>query len=505
VGRRIAIIGAGVAGLSAGCYSRMNGYESTIYEMHDIPGGLCTSWKRGPYTFDGCIDWLTGSAPDGMFHPLWREVGAVQDATFHYEEEYCRYLGADGQEVVLYLDPDRLERELLRCSPEDSVPIGELCTLTRRLKGFRPNVAKAMEVMGPFDYLAMMADVMSHYGQYGPFLKYGKVSMADFARRFSNAALREMLMSIWNDAMPVSLFASTMAWCSDRTAGYPRGGSLKLAREIEKRYLALGGRICYRQRVTKVLVKDGRAAGLVLADGTEVPADMVISAADGHAAIYELLDGRYVSDMHAAWHRGMPTFPGYLQVSLGVKRDLRGQPRLRYWKMDRPLVIAGRQARGMIIHNYSFDPTLAPGGKTPLVVRFFTQSSYWEELAKNRVRYRAEKDALATAVIDALETLHPGIAGQVEVRDVATPATYTRYTGTWRGATMSWLPTTANFGKSLGKTLPGLSGFYMAGQWLVPGGGLPNALKTARDAVQMICRKDGKRFTTTEGVPVTAR
>ena len=44
--KSIIIIGAGFAGLAAGIYARMNGYNTQIFEMHDMPGGLCTSWKR---------------------------------------------------------------------------------------------------------------------------------------------------------------------------------------------------------------------------------------------------------------------------------------------------------------------------------------------------------------------------------------------------------------------------------------------------------------------------
>lgn len=57
----IIIIGAGLAALSAGCYAQMNGYKNQIFELHNIPGGLCTSWKRKGYTLDGCIHWLIGS------------------------------------------------------------------------------------------------------------------------------------------------------------------------------------------------------------------------------------------------------------------------------------------------------------------------------------------------------------------------------------------------------------------------------------------------------------
>ena len=58
--KSIIIIGAGIAGLSVGCYAQMNGFKSEIYEMHNISGALCTAWKRKGFTFDGCIHWLTG-------------------------------------------------------------------------------------------------------------------------------------------------------------------------------------------------------------------------------------------------------------------------------------------------------------------------------------------------------------------------------------------------------------------------------------------------------------
>ena len=53
--KSILIIGAGIGGLSTGCYARINGYRAAILEMHTTPGGLCTSWKRHGYTFDGSI------------------------------------------------------------------------------------------------------------------------------------------------------------------------------------------------------------------------------------------------------------------------------------------------------------------------------------------------------------------------------------------------------------------------------------------------------------------
>ena len=58
VDRSLLVIGGGIAGLSMGCYAQMNGYRSTILEMHDKPGGLMTAWTRKGYTIDYCIHWL---------------------------------------------------------------------------------------------------------------------------------------------------------------------------------------------------------------------------------------------------------------------------------------------------------------------------------------------------------------------------------------------------------------------------------------------------------------
>jgi hypothetical protein len=49
----------------------MNGFQSHIFELHFLPGGLCTSWRRGHYVFDGAVRYLTGVGPTASTRPLW--------------------------------------------------------------------------------------------------------------------------------------------------------------------------------------------------------------------------------------------------------------------------------------------------------------------------------------------------------------------------------------------------------------------------------------------------
>jgi phytoene dehydrogenase-like protein len=49
---------------------------------------------------------------------------------------------------------------------------------------------------------------------------------------------------------------------------------------------------------------------------------------------------------------------------------------------------------------------------------------------------------------------------------------------------------------NVSKTLPGLDNFYMAGQWVNPGGGMPPAAMSGSHTIQFICKKDQKSFVT---------
>jgi len=82
----------------------------------------------------------------------------------------------------------------------------------------------------------------------------------------------------------------------------------------------------------------------------------------------------------------------------------------------------------------------------------------------------------------------------IEVVDVSTPATVVRCTRNWQGSMEGWLLTPQTGVRPLPPTLPGLRRFLMIGQWVMPGGGLPSGLITARRAVRRICRQDGIVF-----------
>src|SRR5215469_18635540 len=138
VSPKVIIIGAGIAGLSCGCYLQMNGIQTEILEAGELPGGLCTAWKRGHYMFDGCLRWLMGALPSSLFHQMWCELGAIAGRKVLVYDDIFRIEAPDGQTLTVPADLDKLARELKRVAPEDAVHIDRLIKDARRSMFLEP-------------------------------------------------------------------------------------------------------------------------------------------------------------------------------------------------------------------------------------------------------------------------------------------------------------------------------------------------------------------------------
>ena len=493
VRRSIIIIGAGLSGLATGCYGRMNGYETTIFDMHDVPGGVCTAWERKGYTIDGAVNWVIGTGPDGMFHRFWRELGVAQNWQVHDHEVAMIAEDPRGRALTVYSDADRLERHMLEIAPEDAGPIRELTGAIRKSSTFTMPVDKPEELYTLMDKIGMIRMLPL----LGFMKKWSKVTVADFATRFENPFLREMLPMVFGADSPMVMLIMMLAWQHRKVAGYVIGGALPLARAVEERYRELGGEIHYDSRVEQIMVEDDRAVGVRLTDGSEHRADWVVSAADGRTTIFDMLDGAYVDDEIRARYEHANLFKPLVYVALGIDRRLEELPPAMgglTFPLRNPITIGGSVERTMCVRTYSFDPTLAPDGKDVLIVHYETGYDYWNHLHRDAKQYRAEKERIARDVIAGLEERFPGITSHVEMTDVATPVTWERYTGNWRGAYEGWMFDEDSFASSMKKTLPGLERFYMAGQWVNPGGGIPTAVMSGNHTIQLICRADGRKF-----------
>jgi phytoene dehydrogenase-like protein len=527
------IIGAGLGGLSTGCYAQMNGYRSTIIEMHSIPGGCCTAWDRGDYTFDWCISWMLGSGPGNQMHQIWRELGAIQHRKMHHFEAFNVVRDRDGQAVRFYSDPDRLERHLLDLSPADAAAIRGFCSDLRK---FRRAIAhyeflKPVGLMGLGERARMMWPLLPYYRM---LQRSNDTLMTAWAEKLHSPLLRDAFNRVMLDYLPrfpLLPFYFQLASHANGSAGLPEGGSLGLARSIEERYLGLGGQMRYDTRVEEILVENDQAVGVRLSDGSELRADIVVSACDGRTTTMDMLHGGYLNKTYRRLFAQLVDepemiYPGYVSVFLGLDRTFPDEDPCTTWMLDPEewSELLGIRSPSINVQFRSrYYPELAPSGKDIIYATYFAEPGPWRQLCDGPDRvsrkvgdewvhtlaaprtkaYLEAKRRVRDTIVTALDRRIPGLRTSIAVQDVAAPPTNARYTGSHLGTIGAWMPfmdgsetVEAEIGRH-GPVLPGLKNFYLAGSWTTAGG-LIRTVASGRHAVQYACRDDGLAFVATE-------
>jgi phytoene desaturase len=493
--RGVLVVGAGLAGLSAGIYARRCGYPCRIVEQHSAAGGVAAAWRRKDFLIDGGIHFLMGAKSSRAVQSLFEELGLDFNGRLVEMRTYGRHVDENkGRRIDVTKDLDRLTRDLKGYSGDDALLIDSLMKGARRLRGLdlgQFGVSQPPEISGR---LGMWKDMWRVRRAWSVFTgKYAR-SMADFTRNCSDSWLRSVLNNLFLPEVPVWFVCLILALLVQGDLGYIKNGCPDLVQSLEKRFESLGGELTTNALVGEILVEDGRACGLRLAGGQVLRAGAVISAADGHSTLFNMLAGRFTDKDALRRYAEWKLTPSFLLASFGVAREFPQEVPFITISLMHPFSIDNRKVENLFLRILNYSPGFAPKGKTVIQAELEADFDYWQILRdSDRPRYDAEKQRVAAEVLRRLEKHYPGLSGQVEMTDVATPATIWRYTRNHRGAYMAWLPTPKFFRTPLPRTLKGLADFYMAGQWVVGGGVIP-CLYSGRQAVQLLCRADKKPF-----------
>jgi phytoene dehydrogenase-like protein len=494
------IIGAGLAGLSTGCYAQMNGYESKIFEHHHVAGGVAAVWRRKDYLIDGGIHFLICHRPGTPIYDVYKEIGAVGSYEIEDMTKYLQFVDTDGSTIVEFTsDLEKLEKDLIAIAPDDADEIRKIIKEVDWLKDSPLLTDLGMstappELRGRFDSLKDMWNMRS-------FMKYftGKYSKtaAGYTEHLKTPILQTVIKHAFSPDVAFWFVIMILATIAGGHLGLFKRGCHEFVEGIVRKYESLGGEIQYKSKVEKIIVEDDVAVGVLLEDGTEHRADVIVSAADGRSTIFELLDGKYIDNKVQKRYDTWKPFDPMVAVSYGVTREFeKGSPFIAL-TLKEPLEYGERSVNYLPLRILNYSDAFAPAGKSVIQVMLETEWEYWYNLRQDSDAYRAKKKELAEEIISRLDDFYPGISEQVEVTDVATPYTSWRYTLNDKGSPMGWLLTRSTLTELVDRTLPGLENFYMAGQWVLPGGGVPGSIYTGRNVIQILCSREGKEFKST--------
>lgn len=490
--KKIVIVGGGIAGLSAGIYGKLAGYDVEIYEKNPVAGGQCMGWNRKGCHIDNCIHWLTGTKKGTALRNVWETVGALEEDTeFADCDSFYTSMKGDFQ-VTLWKDLERTQKEMIRLSPEDETEIKKFVEHVRYAAECEMPAKKPMDAMGIMDYIHMGA-AMANMPKV--IKEYGSIDLTDMAGRFQHPALKALFTDYLPKEYVASSFLVSYAGIASGNGEIPTGGSLAMVNRMVKRFRRLGGILYCNAPVSRILIENKKAVGIKTADKKTVLADYIISSVDTMEMFGNLIGKKYMDRQWQSCYADNEKYPLFSAVQAAFMADQEAYDGKGTIFFDCvPFKAGGMKVERISVKSYEYEPGFAPTGKVVLQVnvpQFDKEYLYWKSLSKEG--YARQKKEVARAIEERLMTQFPALPGHIEFLDCWTPMTYERYCNAYHGAYMGFITRKNVKSFRVKGKLKRVKNLYIASQWIMAPGGLPVAVTAGKFAVWRIARKDKKR------------
>lgn len=485
------VIGAGLGGLASAMRLGAKGWRVTVVDRLDEPGGRGSSIVENGHRFD--LGPTIVTVPQGL-RDLWAACGRDYDADVRLVamDPFYEIRWPDGSTFTARQDQAAMEAEVARLSP------GDLAGYRQFLKDSEARYWFGYEDMGR-RAMHRFPDLLKVLPRFA-WLRADRSVHAHAARRVRDPRLRFALsfhpLFIGGDPFNVTSMYILVSHL-EKAFGvhYAMGGVQAIARAMVRVIESQGGRVLLNTEVDEILHRKGRAAGVLLADGRVLRADVVVSNADPGQTYDRLLRNRprrrWTTPRlkRARWSMGLFVWYFGTQGTRGMWRDV-GHHTIavgpRYRDHIKDIFLRGRLADDMslYVHRPSVtDPSVAPaGGDT------FYALSPVPHLGHGGVDWASEAEPYRQKMLAMLEDrLLPGLSRHITTSRVFTPETFRDRYLSPMGAGFSIEPRILQSAwfrpHNISEELPGL---YLAGAGTHPGAGVPGVIGTAEVLASLV-------------------
>jgi phytoene desaturase len=479
--KRAVVIGSGFGGLAAAVRLGARGWDVTVAEQLDQPGGRARVFRQDGFTFDAGPTVIT--APF-LFEELWRLAGRrlEDDVDLRPVDPFYRIRFHDGEVFNYSGSAEGMRREVARFSPGDVDGYERYVKFSEDI--FSVGFDKLAHV--PFHSWRSMARVVPEMMRLKSYRSvYGLV-----ASHVRDARLRQVLsfhpLLVGGNPFRTTSIYSLIPHLERRWGvHFPMGGTGALLRGLVGLIEGLGGRVRCNAPVAQILVRGRRAAGVRLASGEELPADVVISNADSARTYRSLLPGharrRWTDERLDRARYSMSLFVWYF----GTER--------RYEDVAHHSILLGPRYRELLediferrvlARDFSLylhrptatDPSLAPPGCDGFYV--LAPVPHLDA----RVDWASRGEEYRRSIEGALsESFLPDLGRHIVTSRSMTPQHFLDELGSERGAAFGLEPvlTQSAYFRPHNRSEE-LDGLFLVGAGTHPGAGVPGVLSSAR-------------------------
>ncbi|GAB3669780.1 phytoene desaturase family protein [Actinocorallia lasiicapitis] len=477
----VVVIGAGIGGLSAAACLARAGRTVLLVERTDGVGGYAHAFTRGPYTFDPAMSVF----PQGHDHALpvalldWLGTGDLcrfQRLDSNYKAFY------DGLTIETPFGLEAFTETHCELFPRQAAGLREFFGLCRTLHKQAHELPPRLGLNG-LDQAARDFPVL---------FKYLKATAGEvLAEYIDDPVARSVAGVSWPYlGLPPSqldmVTFSTVLNVYLEGCFYPDGGFQSLADALAVGMEKAGGQIVLKREVRRILVEDGRAAGVELDGGDVVRAGTVVSNADATATFTQMVGPDHLpAGFLKRLGRMTPSLSAVI-VFIATSLDLRAMGGVH--EVFRPLhldhdathadILAGRPG-GM----YGTIPTLASSRVAPEGEHLLTVHSLAPfDLGRP---WKPELPAYTDRVVAEFDRVFPGLADNITYLETASPTALARHSGNRDGAAYGWANSPSQTGGKRSPHVTPLKGLLLSGHWTQPGTGSLRALVSGMHTAQL--------------------
>ena len=442
----VAVVGAGLGGLSAAALLADAGMRVVVLEQHVVPGGFAHHWlrkgrdgeARPVFRFDSGVHDVSGWWAGGPVHGLFQRFGLLH--RIDWRRMSHRFVGDDAVYDVPG-DWAAYVEQLAGRFPADAAGVRAAMSAIRSIHAAMYSEApNCSGVPGSPRTVAGMLQFARRYPlavqwMERPFPEFLAAHVADPAAR---AALMALSGYITDSPESASVARMVPLFGYYLHGGfYPAGGSGEIARALVEAIERRGGAVRLKTAVRQVVVERGRASGVRLASGEAVGASSVVLNADLLAATRQLVDPvHWPAEFQRSIRELRPSCSAFA-VHLGVRGSFDATP---------PVIhIGGSRGYAGIVLPSLVDPTAAPRDYSTVEILRLARhdvASQWcgegsatDDRTRRRTdAYRARKGAIGDELIALAETALPGLSRRIVFRAESSPLTYRRYDWSSAGA-----------------------------------------------------------------------